>query len=78
MGGSPLPWVNLAANLIVLCGSGVTGCHGWVESNRDKAYEQGWLIRRHGSLLPEQVDIENGRHLIRLHNDGRKEYALAA
>jgi hypothetical protein len=25
------------ANLIVLCGSGTTGCHGWVESNRDRS-----------------------------------------
>lgn len=31
-------------NLVTLCGSGVTGCHGWIESNRQLATEQGWLI----------------------------------
>lgn len=34
------------SNLVVLCGSGVTGCHGWIESNRSKAYESGWLVHR--------------------------------
>lgn len=44
MGGSKKPELHQPANLIALCGSGVTGCHGWVESNRDKAREQGFLI----------------------------------
>jgi hypothetical protein len=26
--------------------SGTTGCHGWVESNRDKARELGYLIQK--------------------------------
>lgn len=31
-------------NLVTLCGSGTTGCHGWVESNRALAYLGGWLV----------------------------------
>jgi len=44
MGGSRRADLHLPANLIVLCGSGTTGCHGWVESNRNKAREEGYLI----------------------------------
>lgn len=44
MGGSKKAELHQPANLIVLCGSGVSGCHGWVESNRDKAREHGYLI----------------------------------
>ena len=31
-------------NLLVLCGSGTQGCHGWIEGNRGEAKEQGWLL----------------------------------
>lgn len=37
---------HTTANLVTLCGTGVTGCHGWVESHRAVAYEQGWLVHR--------------------------------
>lgn len=46
MGGSKKPELHKPANLIVLCGSGTSGCHGWVESNRDKAREHGYLIHK--------------------------------
>lgn len=35
-----------AANCLILCGSGTTGCHGWVEHFRVKAIEMGLLISR--------------------------------
>lgn len=44
MGGSKRPELHQPANLIVLCGSGTTGCHGWVESHRHQARESGYLI----------------------------------
>ena len=44
MGGSRDLRLHQPANLIALCGSGTTGCHGWVESNRNKARELGLLI----------------------------------
>lgn len=46
MGGSRVPWIDLPANLLTLCGSGTTGCHGWVESHRVTAREWGYLVRR--------------------------------
>lgn len=33
------------ANLILLCGSGTTGCHGWVHAHPALAYEMGWMLR---------------------------------
>lgn len=32
--------------LLHVCGSGTTGCHGYIETHRDEAYEKGWLLRR--------------------------------
>ncbi|AER47964.1 HNH endonuclease [Mycobacterium phage Courthouse] len=42
MGGSKDPLTNSPANGILLCG----GCHRWAESNREKAFEGGWLVRQ--------------------------------
>lgn len=58
-GGSRLPWVNRPANLLTLCGSGVTGCHGWVESNRDRAREEGFLVPLNGLALPADVMVRH-------------------
>ena len=44
MGGSKSPSTNGAANLIVLCGSGTTGCHGWVEKHRADSKRDGLLV----------------------------------
>jgi hypothetical protein len=46
MGGSKNKNLHKPANLIVLCGSGVDGCHGWVESNREQARQDGYLLYR--------------------------------
>ena len=40
--------INQPAWLLCLCGSGTTGCHEWVESNRARATELGYLIPRNG------------------------------
>jgi hypothetical protein len=32
------------SNVIMLCGSGTTGCHGWVHHNRNAAREQGYIV----------------------------------
>jgi hypothetical protein len=44
MGGTKRPDVNDLAALALLCGSGTTGCHGWIESHRAEAYANGWLV----------------------------------
>lgn len=46
MGGSGDPAVNSAVNLLLLCGTGTTGCHGMVESQRALAVTHGWIVPR--------------------------------
>lgn len=41
MGGSSDPRINDPRNLVSLC----TSCHDWIESHRDLARDQGWLLR---------------------------------
>jgi 5-methylcytosine-specific restriction endonuclease McrA len=36
--------VHNPENIILLCGSGTTGCHGWVHANPSTAYLMGWLV----------------------------------
>lgn len=55
MGGSKN--ADTKSNLVLLCGSGTSGCHGWVESNRAEAYETGWLVRRNSTDVPEEVPM---------------------
>jgi hypothetical protein len=45
--GSALEEINQPSNLMLLCGSGVSGCHGWVESNRKEAMREGFLVSRY-------------------------------
>lgn len=44
MGGTRQPNTNSPANLILLCGDGVRGCHGHVEQNRAEARKSGYNI----------------------------------
>lgn len=57
MGGTKLPWVDQPGNLITLCGSGTTGCHHWVERNRDEARALGFLVRTWGLQLPTEISV---------------------
>lgn len=56
-GGTRRLWVNEAANGLLLCGSGTTGCHGWVESNRAEARVQGFLVSANGRLNASEVAV---------------------
>lgn len=45
-GGTSRAGANSPANLLLLCGTGTTGCHGEVEAMRADAYERlGFLVR---------------------------------
>lgn len=46
MGGSRDPLTNDPSNLVLLCGSGTTGCHGYLEAFRSESLETGWLLRQ--------------------------------
>ncbi|MGH1563075.1 HNH endonuclease [Mumia sp. DW29H23] len=46
MGGTRDPKVAAVSNLLALCGSGTTGCHGWVEHHPILADAHGWSAPR--------------------------------
>lgn len=60
MGGSRSPEVNATPNGLVLCGSGTTGCHGWVEAHRDRARQEGLLVPSWRD--PADVPVRTRRH----------------
>lgn len=57
MGGTRDETANWPENLLALCGTGTTGCHGWVESNRTAAYDTGLLLRR--GLHPHETPFQD-------------------
>lgn len=68
MGGSRRVGINSPANLFLVDGSGTTGCHGYMESERTEAYEAGWLLRF--SADPYLTPVRTWRGLIWLTDDG--------
>jgi hypothetical protein len=64
MGGSRHAVINSPANLLLLCGSGTTGCHGWIESHRETAYALGLLVHRGGDPAATPVRTIHGRVLL--------------
>jgi hypothetical protein len=60
MGGSKDPAINSPANILLLCGSGTEGCHGWVESNRMEAYADGLLVYRIDDPAETPVTLRYG------------------
>lgn len=52
MGGSRDVLLSHPSNIVLLCGSGTTGCHGWIERNRADAYALGWLVDRYTAGEP--------------------------
>lgn len=54
-GGTRRPETNGLANLIVLCGSGTTGCHGWAEANPSAARARGYRVPQHAN--PSDVPV---------------------
>lgn len=70
-GGSRRPDTNLPSNLL---GLGVN-CHTHVESHREEAYENGWLVRQ--SASPREVPVViHDRGSVRLDNIGGMTSAM--
>ena len=59
MGGSKDVALNESSNLMMICGSGTSGCHGYVESNRELSYENGWLVHSYENPATKPVLIRN-------------------
>lgn len=56
MGGSRRHDIHELPALLVLCGDGVTGCHGWVEARRPGMEERGLWVRN-GVMRPGDVPV---------------------
>ncbi|GAA3510279.1 hypothetical protein GCM10022234_00650 [Aeromicrobium panaciterrae] len=69
MGGSKQADTNQPSNLILLCGSGTTGCHGWVESHRNEAIDTGLVLRQGTDPTAEPVTLRYGRVLLKDNGD---------
>lgn len=55
MGGSRDASTNLAANLVLMCGTGTTGCHGHVESHPREALDRGFRVSQ--GATPSRIAI---------------------
>ena len=58
MGGTRRAELNAPANLLLVCGSGTTGCHGAIEGSRAGAYAAGWLLPYNADPATRPVMIE--------------------
>jgi hypothetical protein len=68
MGGSKDPEINSLSNLMLLCGTGTTGCHGWVEDRRLEAQADGYLVPSWEN--PADVRVLVHKHFVMLLADG--------
>lgn len=68
MGGTSDPVSDSPANGVLLCGSGTTGCHGWVEQYRIQARYDGWLVQQGSD--PADVAVATHRGWVFLGHDG--------
>lgn len=66
MGGTRSEAVNAVSSLLILDGSGTTGCHGRVESDRAEAFANGWLVSRHSDPATVPVTIDQGSRVVYL------------
>jgi 5-methylcytosine-specific restriction protein A len=53
MGGSRGGWVNRAANGIAVSDA----CHAAIESDRETALKNGWLLSRNGRQMADEVEV---------------------
>lgn len=70
MGGTRRDDTNSPANLLTVCGSGTTGCHGQMESHRAEALENGWLITQDQDPAAVPVLVGHGSRWVLLTHDG--------
>lgn len=70
MGGDKRPSTDRPDNLIVLCGDGVSSCHGYVHlDNRADADAHGWII-------PRWVEDPCREPLLYAHADGERRWTF--
>ena len=60
MGGTHRPETNYPSNLMALCGTGTSGCHGYLESNRTEAMDYGFIVPQYE--IPSNVPVKTYTH----------------
>jgi hypothetical protein len=63
---------NGASNLVVLCGSGTTGCHGWAEKHITEAQDEGLVLEQWQN--PADVPVKLYVGTVYLRDDGGYNY----
>lgn len=72
-GGTRDAAVNRPSNLLLVCGTGSTGCHGDLTDNRqrDVALDAGWIVSTNSTDEPINVPVHHAVHgLIYLDDEG--------
>jgi hypothetical protein len=67
--------VNSPANILLTCGTGTTGCHGMIESNRAIAYTRGWLVKRGQDPASVATHLHAGQVLLTADGDYQRAAA---
>ena len=70
--GHKWPGLNQPSNLLTLCGSGTTGCHGWVHAHPAQARELGFIVSAYNDN-PASVPVCTWRGWITLDDTGGYE-----
>jgi hypothetical protein len=61
--------VHRPCNLIDVCGTGTTGCHGWIHAHPAEAYRLGFLVK--SGQDPALVPVQHFKFgLVYLDDDG--------
>lgn len=69
MGGTRRADANSPANLVLVCGSATTGCHGWIESHPGEAARRGFRLGQWADPADVPV-LYGGCGWVRLGHDG--------
>lgn len=70
-GGSSDPAINAPSNLLTVCGTGTTGCHGWIGSSPAEALEHGYVVSLNSLEATADVPVVHAVHgVVYLLDDG--------
>lgn len=70
-GGSSDPAINAPSNLLTVCGTGTTGCHGWIGSSPAEALEHGYVVSLNSREAATDVPVVHAVHgVVYLLDDG--------
>ncbi len=58
--------VDRVENLVVVCGSGTTGCHWHIHDQPHESFDDGWMVRRGADPAGKPLTTTNGTLLILL------------